>query len=137
MTWTNPSEDVVRDLLASSETIAVVGCSPNPGRTSHQIAAQMQAAGFRIIPVHPSGGMILGETVYGSLADIPEKVDIVDVFRRSEHTPDVAAEAVAIGARALWLQQGVASKAAYDAATEGGLICIMDACIAVWHRMLV
>lgn len=136
MRWTNPAEATVRDLLRTSKMIAVVGCSPNPARTSHQIAAQMQKRGYRIIPVHPSGGTILGETVRSSLADIPERIDIVDVFRRSEFTPDVARAAVAIGARALWLQQGIVSQAAYDVATAGGLVCLMDACIAVWHRML-
>ena len=138
MSWKNPSDDIVRELLESSKTIAVVGCSPKPDRTSHQIAAAMQARGYRIIPVHPSGGEILGETVYSSLEEIPKetKVDIVDVFRRSEDTLPAAQGAVAIGARALWLQQGVVNEEAHRIATDAGLISIMDACIAVWHRML-
>ena len=123
--------------MEGGETIAIVGCSPNPERTSHQIAAQMQTHGYRIIPVHPSGGTILGEKVYAQLTDISEKIDIVDVFRRSEHTPEIAHAAVAVGARTLWLQQGVVSQEAFDTATSNGLMCIMDACIAVWHRMLV
>ena len=139
MGFDNPPEERIRALLDESRTIAVVGCSPRPERTSHQIAAAMQARGYRILPIHPSGGRILGEKVFSSLLEIPRdtRVDIVDVFRRSEFTPDVARQAVRIGARALWLQQGVFHEEAAEIATAGGLVCVMDACIAVWHRMLV
>ncbi len=138
MAFANPPDAVVRDLLRSSRTLAVVGCSPDASRTSHQIARAMQARGYRIVPVHPAGGTILGETVYRSLKDIPEDIelDIVDVFRRAEHTPEVAAQAVARGARALWLQQGIYNEQAAAIAQAAGMLVVMDACLAVWHRLL-
>lgn len=132
----NPPDEVLRELLRTSSTIAVVGCSPKPERTSHQIAKAMQGRGYRIVPVHPAGGTILGETVYASLSEIPFPVDIVDVFRRSEEVLPVAEEAVRIGARALWLQQGVINDAAVQVARGGGLIAVQDACLAVLHRLL-
>jgi uncharacterized protein len=137
--FTNPSDEDVRQLLVSSRTIAVVGCSPKPDRTSHQIARTMQERGYRIIPVHPSGGVILDEKVYPELGAIPREItiDIVDVFRRSEETPSVATQAVARGARALWLQQGVYNEDAAAIAARGGLMVVMDACLGVWHRLLV
>jgi len=139
MAWQNPSDDVLRKLLVESRTIAVVGCSPSPERTSHQIARTMQQSGYRIIPVHPAGGTILGETVYPSLDDIPADItiDIVDVFRRAEDTPPIAEAAVRRRARALWLQQGIVNEQAAATAATGGLVCIMDLCIAVLHRLLV
>lgn len=138
MTWKNPSDEELRDLLDSSKTIAVVGCSPDPGRTSHQIAAQLQRRGCHIVPVHPAGGTILGEKVYPDLDSIPEatKVDIVDVFRRAEETPPVAEAAVRIGARALWLQQGIVNEQAYETARGAGLVAVMDLCLGVMHRVL-
>lgn len=139
MSWQNPSDEALRDLLESSKTIAVVGCSPDPSRTSHHIAAQLQERGCRIIPVHPAGGTILGEKVYPDLDSIPKsvEVDIVDVFRRAEDTPAVAEAAVRIGARALWLQQGIVNEQAYETARQGGLVPIMDRCLGATHRALV
>ena len=139
MTWNNPPDETIGDLLSTAKTIAVVGCSPKSHRTSHQIAATMQARGYRIIPVHPSGGTILGEKVYAALADIPSDttIDIVDVFLRSELCATMGDEAVAIGAGGLWLQQGVVNEEAYAAATKAGIPCIMDLCIAVLHSLLV
>lgn len=138
MPYAPPSDETLRKLFDTAKTIAVVGCSPRADRTSHQIAAAMQARGFRIIPVHPAGGVILGEKVYPDLATIPggTHVDIVNVFRRSAHTPALATAAVELGARALWLQQGVYSDEAARIATGGGLVCVMDQCIAVIHRLL-
>ena len=134
----NPSDAALRELLASSKTIAVVGCSPDPSRTSHQIAAQMQSRGYRIIPVHPAGGTILGEKVYPDLDSLPEgtSIDIVDVFRRAEDTPPVAEAAVRVRAKALWLQQGIVNEQAAAIAEKAGLTCVMDLCIAVMHRVL-
>jgi len=135
--WHNPTEDRIRELLAGSRSIAVVGCSPKPERTSHQIAAFLIERGYHVIPVHPGAETILGQKVYPTLADIPEAVDIVNVFRKPEFTPPIAADAVAIGAKALWLQQGIINEEAFRIASTGGLICAMDLCIAVMHRMLI
>ena len=139
MSWHNPDDEVIHRLLTAASTIAVVGCSPKPERTSYQIAAFLKEHGYRIIPVHPAGGTIHGEQVYVSLLDIPKdiQIDIVDVFRRPEFTPDIARQSVQIKAGALWLQQGIASQEAFDIATSGELTCVMDRCIAVMHRLLV
>ncbi len=135
--WSNPDEDEIARLLRESRTIAVVGCSPKPERTSHQIAAFLIEQGYEVFPVHPKAEEILGRKVYPSLSDIPEPVDIVDVFRKPEATPPIAEQAVQIGAKALWLQQGIVNEDAWRIATEAGLMCIMDRCIAVMHRLLI
>lgn len=135
--YTLPDKETRKRILEEAETIAVVGLSPNPQRTSHMIARAMQQAGYRIIPVNPKlTETVLGEKPYASLADIPESVDIVDVFRRSEYTPEIAKEAAAIKAKVLWLQQGVYNEEAYRIASEAGLTVIMDLCIKVDHAIL-
>lgn len=136
--WEIPSDETLRTLLSTSHTIAIVGCSPSPDRTSHHIAQALQRRGYRIVPVHPAGGSILGETAYPSLDAIPSNVtiDIVNVFRRQEETVPIAEATVRRRARALWLQQGIVNEEAYRIATGAGLICVMDACIAVLQRML-
>jgi predicted CoA-binding protein len=128
----NANKDIDR-LLAATRTIALVGASPKPNRPSHGVMAELQQAGYRVIPVNPvaAGQTILGETVYATLADIKERVDMVDVFRRAEETPEVAAEAVAIGAKSLWLQLGIANDEAARIALAGGLDVVMDRCTAV------
>ncbi|WP_340686403.1 CoA-binding protein [Amycolatopsis coloradensis] len=123
--------DRATEILAGSKTIAVVGLSRDPAKASHGVAAVLQAHGFRIIPVHPSADELLGQKVYRSLTDIPEPVDIVDVFRPSEDTPPIAEQAVAIGAKALWLQQGIVSAESRRIAEEGGLAYVEDRCTAV------
>lgn len=136
--YTLPSEDVRRSILEESETIAVVGLSANPERDSHMVSKALQESGYRIIPVNPTlTEPVLGEKPYPSLKAIPEAVDIVDVFRRSEFTPEIAKEAVAIGAKVLWLQQGVYHEDAYRYANEHGLTVIMDHCIKVDHALLI
>ncbi|MDQ6966162.1 MAG: CoA-binding protein [Mariprofundaceae bacterium] len=134
--WENPSDATLRKLLRESKTIAVVGCSPKPDRTSHQIAAFLIGKGYCVIPVHPKAKEILGQQVYPSLADIPVPVDIVDVFLKPEFTPPIATGAVAIGAKVLWLQQGIVNEDAYRIATSGGLACVMYLCIDVVHLIL-
>lgn len=134
--WHNPDDDTIRELLMQAKTIAVVGCSPKPDRTSHQIAAFLIEHGYEIYPVHPKAETILGRKVYPSLAAIPVPIDIVDVFRKPEYTPEIARQAVAIGAKVLWLQQGIVNEQAWQIAHDAGLICIMDRCIAVMHRLL-
>lgn len=132
----NPSDDDLRSLLVEAKTIAMVGASSNPDRTSHVIMKQLLDAGYHVIPVNPKETEILGQKAYAALADIPEKVEIVDVFRKSEDTPGIADEAIAIGAKALWLQLGVTSEDAASRAKAGGLTVVMDKCIGATHRHL-
>ncbi|MGH8920799.1 MAG: CoA-binding protein [Acidimicrobiales bacterium] len=122
----NPEE-----ILASAKTIAVVGLSRDPAKAAHGVPATLQAHGFRIIPVHPSATELLGEKVYRSLKDIPEPVDLVDVFRPSREAAGIAADAVAIGAKALWLQQGIVSAEARQIAEDAGLEYVENRCTAV------
>jgi predicted CoA-binding protein len=131
MAYVHPSREQLKELLEGAITIAVVGLSDKPDRTSYMVSEAMQAKGYRIIPVNPNAETILGEKSYATLRDIPEPVDIVNVFRRSEHTPPVAEEAVAIGAKALWLQLGIANEEAASIAKDGGLFVVMDRCIKV------
>src|SRR5512138_940142 len=132
----NPSDDAIKELLSNATTIAMVGASSNPARPSNGIMRQLKKVGYRVIPVNPNETDVLGERAYPSLVDVPVPIDIVDVFRRSEYTPAIADEAVKVGAKALWLQQGVWSEDAAARATAGGLTVIMDACIAVEHAVL-
>jgi predicted CoA-binding protein len=137
MTFSNPSRDEIKDLLTGSQTIAVVGLSDKPDRVSYMVSEAMQAKGYTIIPVNPAAkGPILGQTTYAELKDVPVPVDIVNVFRRSEHTPEIAEEAVAIGAKTLWLQLGIANDEAAAIADAGGLRVIMDRCIKVEDSIL-
>ena len=137
MAFENPPRETIKTILQEAGNIAVVGLSDKPDRTSHMVAAAMQARGYRIIPVNPNvSGTILGETCYPSLKAIPEPVDIVNVFRKSEDTPPVAREAVEIGAKVLWLQQGIINEEAAAIAAEGGLTVIMDRCIKVEDAIL-
>lgn len=133
----NPDSREIRTLLESSKTVAVVGLSDKPHRTSHAIARALQNAGYRIFPVNPSlTGPVLGEKPYASVAEIGEPVDIVNVFRRSEKVGPVAEDAVAAGAGALWMQLGVENEEAAARATEGGLTVIQNRCIKVDHAAL-
>jgi predicted CoA-binding protein len=126
-----PEDRELRALLGDAHTIAVVGLSPKPDRPSNSVAAYLQDRGYRIVPVNPKETEVLGERAYPSLRDLPRdiQVDVVDVFRRAEDTPDVARDAVAIGARVLWLQAGIVNDDAYRIATEAGLEVIMGVCI--------
>lgn len=137
MDWHNPDDNKIADLLKHAKSIAVYGCSPKPDRTSNQITAFLIEKGYEVYPVHPQAESILGRKCYAKLADIPVHVDIVDVFRKAEFTPDVARQAVEIGAGAFWLQLGIINEESFRIAQQGGLLPIMDRCIAVEHRMLV
>lgn len=137
MAFENPSREEIKKILEHAGNIAVVGLSDKTDRTSYMVAQAMQSNGYRIIPVNPAvNGQILGEQVYATLADVPEPIDIVNVFRRSEYTPEIAREAVAAGAKVLWLQQGIISEEAAQIADEGGLKVIMDRCIKVEDSIL-
>lgn len=125
--------DAIGELLKSARTIAVVGLSSNPMRPSYGVAEYMKNAGYKIIPVNPNETEVLGERAVAKLEDIREKVDIVDVFRRSEFVPKVAESAIAIGAKNLWLQEGVIHEVAAKRARDAGLFVVMDKCILKEH----
>ncbi|TQS00493.1 CoA-binding protein [Paenibacillus ottowii] len=133
MAFENPSREEIKNILEQVGNIAVVGLSDKSDRTSYMVSYAMQKRGYRIIPVNPAaaGQTILGETCYASLAEVPEPVELVNVFRRSEYCAEVAREAAAIGAKVLWLQQGIISQEAADIAQEHGMTVIMDRCIKV------
>ncbi|HEY2905002.1 MAG TPA: CoA-binding protein [Vicinamibacterales bacterium] len=136
MAHTNPSDAALTTLLTNANTIAMVGASSNPDKASHGIMQRLQKVGYRVIPVNPRETEVLGERAYPSLIDVPEKVDIVDVFRRAEDTPSIADDAVTIGAKALWLQTGIENEDAAARAEAGGLTVVMNACIGATHAML-
>jgi len=131
VTELSPEERELRSLLGEARVVAVVGISSKPWRPSHEVASYLQQHGYRIVPVNPNEEEVLGEQAYASLLDVPQDlhVDVVDVFRRADHTPAVARDAVAIGARVLWLQEGIVSDEAARIASDGGLEVIMGVCI--------
>src|SRR5437870_12859578 len=129
MSHANPSDQELEALLTSSTTIAMVGASSNPEKASHGIMQKLQRAGYRVIPVNPRETEVLGERSYPTLLDVPDRIDIVDVFRRAEDTPPIADDAVTIGAKALWLQPGIINEDAAARASRGGLTVVMDTCI--------
>jgi uncharacterized protein len=126
-----PEDRELRALLGAARTIAVVGLSSNPARPSHEVAAYLQEHGYRIVPVNPNENRVLGEPSYPSLLEVPPgvRIDVVDVFRRAEHTPEVARQAVARGASVLWLQEGIVNEEAAAIAAAGGMDVIMGVCI--------
>jgi predicted CoA-binding protein len=126
--------DEIGELLKRTRTIAVVGLSDSPLRPSYGVSAYMQTAGYRIIPVNPAIKGALGEKAVASLADVPEKIDIVDVFRRSEFVPDVVDEAIRLKVPAIWLQEGVIHEEAAEKARKAGIFVVMDRCILKEHR---
>ena len=132
----NLKTDVVAQILRSAKTIAVVGLSSNPMRASHGVAEYLKGVGYRIIPVNPNETEVLGEKAYARLEDIPEKVDIVDVFRRSDAVPEIVDAAIRIGARAVWMQEGVMNEEAAAQARAAGLLVVMDTCILKAHHRL-
>jgi len=133
-THRNPPDEAIRAFLESSKVVAMVGASSKPDRPSHGIMRLLLDAGFTVIPVSPRETEVLGKRAYATLADVPEKIDIVDVFRRAEDTPEIADDAVTIGARALWLQLGIASDEAAEKAAAGGLFVVMDRCLGATVR---
>ena len=125
--------DAVSEILKTSRTIAVVGLSSKPQRPSHGVSRYMQSAGYRIIPVNPSETEVLGEKAFAKLEDIPERVDIVDIFRRSDAVPGIVDEAIRIGARGVWMQEGVVHPEAAEKARRAGMFVIMNTCILKEH----
>jgi uncharacterized protein len=126
----------IPELLRAARVIAVVGLSSNDMRPSHGVAQYMQRHGYRIIPVNPNETEVLGEKAYARLEDVPEKIDIVDVFRRSQFVRGVVESAIRVGAKAVWMQEGVVDEEAAEVAREAGLDVVMDRCILKDHRSL-
>jgi uncharacterized protein len=125
--------DPANEILKTSRTIAVVGLSNRPYRPSYGVAQYLQSAGYRIIPVNPSEKEVLGEKAYARLEDIPERVDIVDIFRQSQYVPEIVESAIRIGARGVWMQEGVIHAEAGERARRAGLFVIMNTCILKEH----
>jgi predicted CoA-binding protein len=130
------TDAIVEGILTTYHTITVVGASAVPSKAAHSVPAHMQRLGWRIVPVNPHADTILGEPVYRTLAAVPEQVGLVDVFRPSMQTPDIARQAVAVGATALWLQLGIASAEARTIAERAGLLYVEDRCLVIEQRRL-
>ena len=126
----------IKEILEKYKTIAVVGLSSQTWRPSYSVSQYMQSVGYRIIPVNPNETEVLGEKAYATLADVPEPVGIVDIFRRPEYVPDIVEAAIRRHASVVWMQLGVANQAAADRAIAAGLEVVMDRCILVEHRSL-
>jgi len=138
MPSTATTQAAIRQSLADCKTIAVVGLSPRPHRDSFRVAKYMQDHGYRIVPINPNATEVLGEKAYASLTEaaLHERIDMVNCFRNSEDIPPIAAEAIAIGAKSLWLQIGVVNDAAAQLATDAGLVVVQNLCLMVEHRQL-
>ncbi|MBV8845172.1 MAG: CoA-binding protein [Bryobacterales bacterium] len=127
----------IAELFQNTRTIAVVGLSSNPMRASNGVAEYLKRAGYRIIPVNPNESRVLGEKCYARLEDIPEKIDMVDIFRRPEYVPDIVESAIRVGAKSVWMQEGVIHEQAAERAREAGLTVVMDRCTLKEHRKLI
>ena len=129
-------EKAVREMLETTNTIASVGLSSSQEKESHWVAAYLKQMGYKIIPVNPTADEILGEKVYASLSDIPEKVDVVQIFRKPEDVPPIVEEAIKIGAKVVWMQEGIVNEEAGQAAQDAGLFVVMDTCMRAAHQWL-
>ena len=132
----NPANEEIRDLLARTRTIAVVGLSPRPERPSHRIARRLQSWGYRVVPVRPALREVLGEKAYPRLADVPARIDLVDVFRATEQVGPIVDECIALGLSAIWIQEGIVNEPAAERARAAGMVVVMDRCISVEYRRL-
>jgi predicted CoA-binding protein len=128
------SADPIFDILTKYKTIAVVGLSSNPARPSYGVTEYMQGSGYHIIPVNPNETDVLGEPSYASLEEVPQRIEIVDVFRRPEEIAPVVDAAIRAGAKVIWMQLGIANEAAAEKARAAGITVVMDACILVEHK---
>ena len=133
---TRPPLDELRRIYAETETIAVVGASPDTTKRAQVVPAYLQDQGYRIIPVNPGETEVLGEKAYPDLSSVPEQIEIVNIFRRPEYVPEVVEEAIAVGAKVIWMQEGIAHEDAAKSAEEAGLSVVMDSCIRTEHRRL-
>ena len=132
----NATSPEIAGLLRGAKTIAVVGLSPKPDRPSHSVSAYMQAQGYRIIPVNPGHAEILGEKVYKSLLEVPEPVDIVNIFREPAAVPEIVDQAIQMKAKAIWMQEGIVHNEAAEKARAAGLLVVMNKCIYKEHVKL-
>lgn len=132
----NPSDEDRRALLRRVKVIAVVGLSPNPARPSHGVARSMQRFGYSIIPIHPAAAEVLGAKAYRRLSEVPDPIDLVNVFRRSEFIGPIVEDCLALGIKAIWIQEGIVNEEAARRAREGGMTAVMDRCIYRDHRQL-
>ncbi len=131
------SDDAIREILLSARTIASVGLSSNEEKDSYGVASYLKEQGYRIIPVNPTATEILGEKAYPDLQSVPEKIDLVQVFRKPEDVPPVVDDAIKAGAKVVWMQEGIVNEEAAQKAREAGLQVVMDACMRASHRRLV
>lgn len=129
-------ETTMREILASACTVASVGLSSNPQKESYEVGQYLQEQGYRVIPVNPTAQEVLGEKSYPSLADVPEQIDVVQIFRKPEDVPPVVAEAIRIGAKAVWMQEEIVNEEAAEMARQAGLQVVMDACMKKTHRRM-
>jgi uncharacterized protein len=129
-----PSADPIFDILTKYKTLAVVGLSSNPSRPSYGVTEYMQSSGYHIIPVNPNETDVLGEPSYASLDEVPQKIEIVDIFRRPEEVPPVVDAAIRVGAKVVWMQLGIVNEAAAEKARTAGITVVMDACMFVEHK---
>lgn len=137
MTWSNPANVKVIEVLNNAKTIAVVGLSDKPDRTSYQIAEAMIESGYRIIPINPTVKEVFGVKSYPSLSDVDKDIDIINVFRRSEFLPDIAVEAAKTNCKVFWAQQGIHNEEAFNYLKDRDFTVIMDMCIKVAHSVLI
>jgi uncharacterized protein len=129
-------DTVLKEILQSTKTIASVGLSSNPNKESYRIASYLKAQGYRVIPVNPTASEIMGETSYPDLPSVPEKIDLVQIFRKPEDVPPVVDDAIKVGANVVWMQEGIVHEAAAEKARQAGLQVVMDTCMRVAHRTL-
>lgn len=131
------SDNVLKEILLSTKTIASVGLSGNQEKESYGVASYLKEQGYRIIPVNPTADEILGEKAYPDLESVPEKIDVVQVFRKPEDVPPIVDEAIKIGAKVIWMQEGISHEEAAQKALDAGLQVVMDACMRATHRRLI
>lgn len=136
MTTSASEQETIQRILRDSHTIAVIGLSSNPERPSYEVAHYLQQRGYRIIPVNPNEIEVLGERAYPDLLSVPEPIDVVDIFRRSEAVPPIVEQAIKIGAKAVWMQKGVRHEKAAEQARQAGLLVVMDRCMMAESRRL-
>jgi uncharacterized protein len=131
------SDEMMKEILLNSKTVASVGLSGNPAKASHGVAEYLMRHGYHVIPVNPTTDEILGEKSYPDLTSVPEKIDVVQIFRRPEDVPPIVDEAIKVGAKVIWMQEGIVNEAAAQTAREAGLQVVMDACMRATHRSLI
>ena len=129
-------DSVLKEILLSTKTIASVGLSSNPNKESYRIASYLKAQGYRVIPVNPTTSEIMGDTSYPDVQSVPEKIDVVQVFRKPEDVPPVVDDAIKAGAKVVWMQEGIVHEEAAEKARQAGLQVVMDTCMRVAHRSL-